>query len=197
MENASDALIMAASVLIVIVALSITISSFSQLINTVDEITMQEEILDTATDGNGELLRFYKADSEIRQVNASTVMTSIRRASSENYKVYICPSEQTSTSKLYKFITENSGALGTVCIESEKDQSYNNGSNNIINREDMLIRISLTAEEYKNLMDNGIMGNLYTAIKDSTFNEYVGQYQDAEGNEADKLTYRIITFVEQ
>jgi hypothetical protein len=191
MENASEALIMAGSVLIVIVALSITISSFSQLINTVDEITLKEEILDTATD-DGELLRFYKADSEIRQVNASTVMTSIRRASSENYNVYVYSSKN--DGDLYTFIDTYKDQYPNVFQKSAKEQLYKEET--IITEDTNIMKVTLLGEGYKSL-NNDVFKALYDVIKDSTFKEYLGEYQDAVGNDADKLTYRIITFVEE
>ena len=95
MENATDALIMMASVLLLVVALTVNISSFSTIKNQMDEILSQEDTVDRVTqvsvDGKQEYINYYKSENDIRIVDASTVMTSIRRTNKENYNVYLCP----------------------------------------------------------------------------------------------------------
>ena len=52
MENASDALIMAANVLLFVIALTVCISSFSMLRQGVDNILGQTEVVDLAKDSD-------------------------------------------------------------------------------------------------------------------------------------------------
>ena len=90
MENATDALIMAGSVLIFIIALTVCISSFTTLRVGIDDIVTQTETVEMAKDSSGNYINYIQAqDDSIRIVGAETVVTSISRAIKEDYVVYI------------------------------------------------------------------------------------------------------------
>ena len=98
MENATDAIIMATSVLLLIIALSVSISSLSNLKTQVQDILSQRDEVDLSTYSvkNGETTttsynNYIKnnTDIDVRKVNAETIITLIRRMRKENYTIYI------------------------------------------------------------------------------------------------------------
>ena len=98
MENATDAIIMATSVLLLIIALSVSISSLSNLKTQVQDILSQRDEVDLSTYSvkNGETTttsynNYIKnnTDIDVRKVKAETIITLIRRMRKENYTIYI------------------------------------------------------------------------------------------------------------
>ena len=83
MENATDALKMAAAVLIFVLAISITILSFGQVRQASDTILDYRDRETTYIDGN----YYYKTNGTERQVGWETVLPTIMRAYLENYKI--------------------------------------------------------------------------------------------------------------
>ena len=83
MENATDALKMAAAVLIFVLAISITILSFGQVRQASDTILDYRDRETTYIDGN----YYYKTNGTERQVGLETVMPAVFRAYLENYKI--------------------------------------------------------------------------------------------------------------
>lgn len=83
MENAADALHMAADVLIFVIAVSIAIIAFGQARRTADVIL---DVRDRETEYiNGDY--YYDASNYKRQVGLETIIPSITRAYLENYKI--------------------------------------------------------------------------------------------------------------
>lgn len=90
MENAVDALIMAGSVLLLIIALSVSISSFTKLRVQVDEIVKTEQTVDLAKDEDGNYINYItNSADDVRTVKAETIISSIRRVPKENFVVCI------------------------------------------------------------------------------------------------------------
>lgn len=83
MENAAEALKMAGAVLIFVLALSIIILSFNQVRETADIILDYRDRETMYIDGK----YYYEASGTERQVGLETVIPSIIRAYTENYKV--------------------------------------------------------------------------------------------------------------
>ena len=186
MENASDALIMAASVLLLIIALSVSISSFSNMKSQVDSIITESESIDMAKDESGNYINYIKDADDIRIVDAGTVMSSIRRVFKEQYTLYIKDKDGQTLSTVVSQLRK----------KTEKEQYYN--SNPLIGESVELIRFSLAGETYKYINDD-VMKALYENIKDKKYKEYLGIYQEKTGEEissANKQTFRVITFVE-
>ena len=199
MENAVDALIMGASVLLLIVALTVTMNSLSNFKNGVQDLIMKDEVVELAQDSStGEYINYFAGRSNdnngIRLVSAETLITSIRRAKQENYNVYI------SGSSISQFINLNKEDLGSAIYKNTKAQYYKDETNIIIPINQTMLRITLNDDGYKNIVGNeNVLGKLYEAIKDKNFKEYIGIYQEKsdEVSSANKLTYRVITFVEE
>lgn len=201
MENAIDALYMAASILLLVIALAVGISSFSNLRISADRILNFGDRVDKATveeNGNKVYINYIANtdSSDVRTVKADTVMTTVRRVFKESYTIYI---------KTKNMPTYGTNLANTV-ISTEKDQKYNN--NLLISKNEQIIKISIDGENYKNLVETGsyhkvsdsFMDQLYDLIKNSYFKEYLGIYQiETEGDvsSANKNTYRTITFIEQ
>lgn len=191
MENTSDALIMAGSVLILMVALSLTILSFSSLKNQTEEIlSYRDEVQDVKLD-TGEFFNYLRSsnDLDVRTVGIETILTSIKRLRKENYDLYIVPN----------FIsTDIPNDLKTNAVEKVM---YNDEQLIALNTEMIKFSLSGKLNRYYNNKDlyNNLLKQIYSAYKNVKFKEYIGIYQDAtdEGvNDSNKATYKIITFVQ-
>ena len=188
MENVTDALIIAASVLLLIIALSVNIFSFTNIKTQVDGIISERDEIDMATDISGNYINYYEANDSnaVRTVGIETVMSSIMRVEKESYTVYIYDKNDSSlylNEKIKKLVVKNS-----------KEKKF--GGTEIKEMND-IIKISIDGGNYKNLTDD-TMEALYNNLKGKTFDEYIGEYQDnSDKSSANKQTYRVITFVVQ
>lgn len=179
MENATDALVMAASVLLFMIALSIAISSFSTLKNHVDEIVTAKETIDLATNSDGSYINYFQAkeNGDVRTVGPETVMSSVKRVIREPYSVYIQGKDGTILSALSQYDRE----IANIPIDSSTN----------------MLEFSITGKNYQNINED-VMQQLYNAIKDKQFEEYLGIYQTNEDKASvNKQTYRTITFIEK
>lgn len=188
MENATDALIMAGSVLIFLIALSVCVSSFATLRTGIDQIIDQTETVDMAQNGT-KYVNYINESNAIRIVGADTVVSSMYRAKKENYVIYIV------LKNLSSIGTEVYNKLNTEGIMVEiTDIKYNNNEENpTISGSNNVIKLEGNKNFDKILNDYG----LYNEIKNKKFKEYLGVYQDnTEATEENRITYRIITYVE-
>lgn len=183
MENATDALIMAGSVLIFLIALSVCVSSFTTLRTEIDQIIEQTETVDMAQK-NGEYVNYIKkSDDAIRVVGSETVVSSMYRAKKENYVIYIVLKNSLRNSKEF----EKRGMI--VKIPDIKKSA----DNIIINKSKNVIKL-IGSYDFDDILNKL---KLYESIKDKKFEEYLGVYQDnTDATEENKITYRIITYVE-
>ena len=198
MENAVDALYMAGAVLILIIALSVSISSLMTLKSrTYDIVTMDEQIDETSyiEDGKLKYVNYITSDDmDVRIVGADAVTSALYRLVTEDYKIYIKLNDTT--------------GLGNIdTSKAYRNQTYttkNGGTDIIISQGDDLIEFVLAkrgkgqdiqnTEYVKNILNNGF----YDKIKEKTFKEYLGEYQNNSDIAQDnKETKRIITFIEQ
>lgn len=198
MENAVDALYMAGAVLILIIALSVSISSLMTLKSrTYDIVTMDEQINETSyiEDGKLKYVNYITSDDmDVRIVGADAVTSALYRLVTEDYKIYIKLNDTT--------------GLGNIdTSKAYRNQTYttkNGGTDIIISQGDDLIEFVLAkrgkgqdiqnTEYVKNILTNGF----YDKIKEKTFKEYLGEYQNNSDIAQDnKETKRIITFIEQ
>ena len=197
MENATDALIMAGSVLLLIIALTVSISSLTGLRAQVQDITMARDQLQETKDANGYLNFITSETNDVRTVGVETIISSVRRIQKEQYTVYISLSQSIPD------------ALLPVKIKTEKAQTYkvdytSNKEKEIIPQNKEILCFTAKNGRYKNI-NNETISALYDALKNrdgstKEFKEYIGRYQEktSEGvSEANKETYKIITFVEQ
>lgn len=193
MENVTDALIMAGQVLIFIVALSVCMSSFSTLRESISDITGQRETVKMVQGSKG-YLNFIdsKKSNSIRTVGAETVVSSMYRSIKENYEIYI------------KLINPNEveGIEGLVFWEAKQETNLGNfrGNDLKINLEDKLIKITIgrksdgVNQDVNNILSEGF----YKKIQNKRFCEYLGEYKNAGEDVAleNKATKRIITYIE-
>lgn len=171
MENASEALIMAASVLIFIIALTVTISSFSEVRAGIDRMISQTETVELAESSQG-YVNYMKANTDTtRVVGAETVVSSMYRSLKERYVVYIQ-------------LEDYSSIKDKVTLLTSKENKQ-------------IFKITLNTNDHI-LDDKETMKNFYNQIKDYIFTEYLGEYQsNSDVASENKPTYRIITYIQR
>lgn len=171
-ENVSDALMMAGAMIIFILALTFSMSSFTTVRTTIDEIFQRDTKVDLVTDESHNYLNYMKAeDDSIRTVGIETVISSIYRLSKENYKVYI--NTDIELSELEEMTVDNTKYFS----RNDNDNSYTY---------ELTIHSNINFEE------------LYGKLKDKGFKEYLGIYQEKSGASSEnKPKYRVITYVQK
>ena len=172
MENATDAIILAGSMLLLIIALTITISSLTSLkAETQDMLDDRDQLLAT-TDEAGYINYLKGGDNATRTVGIETIISSIRRLRKEDYTVYIQVKPEVDVSNLSSDIKTE--------IDGKK-----------------YIKITLAGVGGKYVEDKAVTFEIYKRLKSARFSEYIGIYQNAtsEGvSNANKSTYKIITY---
>lgn len=219
MENAADALKMAAAVLVFVLALGISISSFSQARTTAD-------ILIKYTDR--ETVTQYTQDTgdTTRIVGAETIIPTIYRAYNENYKILF----YNSVGDLIELYTkmENGARVYVNYIDLEKEVLGDNRQQDnfimalLYGTDATLQRADGTEIDFYDFVDglnsgidlnsNGIYD---TILKGNTFVEKFGvyyqeelttidadtdisdQYEDTKTPDADKTKKRVISYYQQ
>lgn len=187
MENAADALLMGGSVLLFIIALTITMSSFTTLRGGIDELLGQTETIELAKDSEGYINYMEsKAQGSVRIVGVEALVTSITRGMKENYVAYIK-------------LKDPADIPNDVNItEASVDVAVNiDGTNQtIISAGDKLIKVTIGYDTNQDI-NSKLRDGLYDKIKDKTFYEYLGEYQeDTDAPDAEKVRHRIITYVD-
>lgn len=191
MENATDALYIAGAMMLFLIALSVTMFSITSLRQSTDAIFSETETISMAKGSEG-YINFMesKENGSVRIVGSETAMSNIYRAIKENFVVYL------------KLSNSSYDVLRGKHIEnltiSQATQNIKVGDNNIISIDDDIIKITLgrdTNQEIISIFSNG----LYDVIKDKSFYEYMGEYQDytEDGvSTENKKINRIVTYVE-
>ncbi len=193
MENAADALKMAAEMLLFLLALGITISSFSQARET-------SEILLSYTDRD--YVTQYVEDLETTQrvVSIETIIPTIYRAYKENYKIYFYdvsgnPLElytikdtQTGAETVINAIDSTEDTLGddwqkdnfimALLYGKNAETLLKDRNGNSILWEDFKTSLN-TGNSIIDLKDEGI----YDKISSSRFKEYFGVYYPSQATE--------------
>ena len=91
-DNLTDALLMAGAVLIFVIALTTSMSSFTKMRSQIDAIIQEDSKLEYAiADSSGGYLNYKSSNDNnpIRTVGIETLISSMYRVSKENYIVYI------------------------------------------------------------------------------------------------------------
>lgn len=190
MENAVEALYMAGAALIFLLALSVSITSFSNLREGVDNISHHTETIQLATDDEGNYINYISSQNStaIRQVGAETVVSAMYRSSKENYTIYI----KLNPNRVSKGDLENI----EVNVSNAGNNLNDKDGNGIIAKGDNIVKITIGSDsnqDVHHILEKGF----YKLIKDCKFQEYLGVYQDNfVVSEENKITYRSITFVE-
>jgi len=186
MENASDALIMAGSVILFVIALTVAISSFVNLRTETQELLNSRDQLFITADNAGGYLNYLKSGNQdndvIRTVGIETIITSIRRMTKEDYIIYIKPKNNVTYflggdyNDLKVKVDENSNSIRLT---------ISGVSNRYVSSKNLTKLLFLLHKEFG--LTNGT----------AKFEEYIGTYQNktAEGvSEANKSTFKIITY---
>ena len=173
MENATDALIMAGSVLLLVIALTVAISSLTNLRMQTQEILSERDQLMITSDEAGYINYLRNNGEDKRTVGIETIITSIRRMTKEDYTIY---------------------------IKTTKSLNLNAKYNDLkVNNDGKFIRLSLKGTDNKYVNDSELTNSIYENLKNKRFKEYIGIYQNktSEGvSDANKTTYKIITYEE-
>lgn len=205
MENATDALIMAGSVLLLIIALSVAISSFTNLKVQVDGIIGARDQIQYAKDitNSDEYLNFIKNNgNDVRKVKTEAIISAIRRLRKEDYVIYIVYNNGNPGDILSKMKVSDS--------KKKLVQTYNN--NVLFDKSYEIIEISMTYQSlFYNTKTEGttivttrdlnhdFLVELNAMTNGKTYNEYIGEYQEETEpgvSDANKKTRKIITFVQ-
>lgn len=206
MENAVDALKMAAAVLIFVLAISIAILSFGQAREAADTILDYRDRETIFINGN----YYYKATGTERKVGLEAVFPSIIRAYLENYKVVFEGLDK----PIYKVILNDGSKLEryTLDLETNSNTPYKNAvvANNSEAKAEFLCGIlygkfkNNDKETFEGTYHISLDGceNLYTQLtskQNSNFQilEYLGVYYQsdtAEQPDSNKTEKRIITY---
>ena len=189
MENAADALKMAAWVLIFVVALSIIINAFGMARQTTDILISYND--------NEYYTDYVEQGSTERKVGYETIIPAIYRAYKENYKIIFLNNDGT---PMYFYENKNTKEQINY-IDLEKQNVGNDTA------KDEFIKYIVTGKEINNsqykfensydIKNNG----LYNQIKGKQFTESLGVYyqEEIDGNQsntpdANKTKKRVITY---
>lgn len=197
MENAADALKMAAAVLIFVLAISITILSFGQVRDAADTILNYR---DRETDYL-ETDYYYGTTETTRTVSLETVIPSIFRAFLENYKIvfdfqngdneplyYIKENAKDPTPRYSLDLETNSTETNAVLAGNERKAEFIRAilfRDKVANFDDIFITIKLEGR------------SLYDRLKGKTITEALGvYYEEDDPNVPDvmKTEKRVITY---
>lgn len=194
MENAVDALKIAFAVMMFVVALTLSISSFSQATSAVTAIISMR-------DRETEYTYVEPSSSLTRTVGIETVVTSMYRAFEENIEIYFVKSDGVTPYNLYKKTDANGFDIEVSCINlanegfSNKEEAIQHldiilGGNSVLDDK---------SDAVKNKYINKLIFNegLYKEFKDTNaqFYEYLGEYYQGEG--ASQIKKRVITYILQ
>lgn len=204
MENAAEALKMAAFVLIFVMALTISINAFGEVRQASQAIldNQDREYDYTYVEENKDASGKSVTD---RIVNAETIVPSIYKAYKENYKIVFQFHDSSLSQGLYQKAKENSltERIPVFSIDLEEDVLGND------TQKEEFIHALLYGTKYTNEINefkkSGIFLNgkdFYDIIVGKTFTEKLGVYyqEELQGKtdtpQANKTKKRVITYIE-
>lgn len=211
MDNAAEALFMGAAVLVFMVAVSLTLSSFSTFRNDLEDIILADERIDMATqkdsEGKESYINYISSSEECRTVGIDTLANSLYRVYKENYIVVIKLKEPSDYEEIKKFNVVKT--FSNPIIKATKTQQYTKKStgvtSEIIKEDDPILVFDIpNAKNDKKYINKLLEDGLYNLLKDKTFIEYTGVYYendiDSNGDSsisvANKTKARVITYIE-
>lgn len=195
MENATEALKIAAAVLVFVLALSISIGAFGQARQSVQIILDYEDREYDYT--------YVEEGRTERRVGLETIIPSIYKAYKENYKIVFDTSKIDSNKGLYQKRNDKGQFVAIFSIDLENEVLGNDAQ-----KEEFIEAVLYGASsETKNrfLKNLGIMLNtdgIYDIIKQDTFVEKLGVYYQeeiqgqSESPDANKTKKRVITYAD-
>ena len=197
MENASDALIMSANVLLFLIALTVCISSFSMFREDIDNLLDETEVIQMAKNGD-EYLNYMdsKNNDAIRVVGAETVISSMVRSIKENYVVYVKLKDYDGI-----FSTTDENAVDQYKVTKDliiPTKSHPEGET-VISKGEHIIKTTIGNGTNQNI-NAKLKNKLYDKLvqDNKKFYEYLGEYVDNTSvNIEEKTVYRVITYIEK
>lgn len=207
MENAADALKMAFGVLIFVVAISLSVSTFSNAKKTIDSIISYR-------DKTQDYVYVEESNEKNRIVGIETVVPAMYKAYSENYRIeFYKKNAQGQEVKLilYKNKTQYERDFTEINYLDLEDEKFANEATAIVHLQALLtkenldnfIKMNSTGTNRIYEEDFGESKKLYNYFKNKNFEERLGEYyqedksagQETEGLEINKTKKRVITYV--
>lgn len=209
MENAAEALKIAFAVAMFVLALSLSISSFSQANSAIDAII-------TMKDRETDYTYVVPTQNLSRTVGIETVVSSLYRAFEQNIEIYFKDKNGNTIPLFYKtqidvsgYIVKDSSGLGIEInsIDNSNEDVTNAkmhldiilGGTSVINNviDDALPTASSELRNhYKDMytkkLQNHFENGLYNEFKDKNFTELFGEYHQGSG--ASEIKKRVITY---
>lgn len=202
MENAVEALKIAFAMLMFGMALTLSISSFSQATQAVDAIT-------TLRDREAHYTYVTPTDELTRNVGIETVITSMYRAYKENIKIYFYDSYGNPID-IYIIFDGKGGSLPTSCFELANHNFESPEEATIflhllvgginIDKKNVISDEIMSDEEFNGIIDKYKNNFIYT---DGIYNQFVGkEFKEQlgeyyEGTGASEIKKRVITYTLQ
>lgn len=198
MENTVEAFILAFGVITLIIALSISISLLGQ-VNACSETILNN------IDREEEYLYVENVGTE-RKVGIETIIPTIYRAYSENYRIEFYKKDKSTKYELYKKDLNGDGTISdneivnTIDLENENWADYKEFLQYLING---YSSSENNKNNYKNLEMYMKPDGLYNKLTDKTITEYLGEYyqedivetEDSNTSDANKTKKRVIVYV--
>ena len=192
MENATEALVIAGSIFLLMLALAVGVSSFTNVKGQVDDVLEYRQEVRMATDQEGNYINYIKKSNDIRTVSFAEIITAFRRMRQESYDIYIY---------LKNGVVPNSNEfkekLGESIVEC-KSCMYK--GQEIIPSSGQMIKLTISNVEKNSRLDE-IINILYNSgMDDYTYDEYIGTYKEKaeEGVlEKENLQYKILTYIQK
>lgn len=216
MENLGEALKMGFAIAFFVMALSLSMSSFSQAnqaINAIITARDRDTLLESALLEDIEEQYVYVEPSEnlTRTVGIETVVSTINRAINENIEIHFFKEDKTTPLELYRDINSDGVVKGIVsCIDpirlyneenlgtteqvkaflklllGGKNTTSENCGINLSNWEDL-------KNDHKNKFTYWNSGGLYEVLKGRKFEERFGEYY--QGQDASEMKKVVITYI--
>ena len=196
MDNGAEALYIAAAVLVFMLALSLTLSSFSTFRNDLESFILADERADTAAiiekDEDGiakqNFINYISSSEECRTVGIESVVNSLYRVYKENYIVVIKlqnPDDYNAFTNSGGVLKDYSGMLirGNDIKANIKKQDYikDGNSKTLIGLNDTILVFSIpSAKNDDKYINKALDAGLYNLLKDKTFTEYTGVYYETD-----------------
>ena len=179
MENGVEALKIASSVLIFVLAITITISVFTSATQALNRIFNMQDQDEYVKDAEGNYMNFIKiAEKGTREVGVETIVPSMYRAYKENYAIYFYNADGT------KFILDDSKPEVNY-IDLEKEVHISS---------DAAIEHINTLLHKKGLYEKLQEGSFIEKLGEYYMNDVWGETQTAEVN---KVKKRLIVYTKK
>lgn len=208
MENAADALKIAGSVLLFVMAISVAILSFGQVRQVSDVILDYRDRETVYIDGN----YYYEASGTERSVGLETIIPTIYRAYFENYKIVF--DENLLGDPIYTITLNNTTQIPKYTLDLETNEDSGNINIVLANDEQKLEFLcgilygSTYAEDFKDefnrtsnvkidIPEQGLYKRLSNRLQSNVITEYLGVYYQDDNEdvpEVMKQEKRIITY---